>query len=298
MKKIALLTWWTQEIEISLKSAKNVEAHLTKKHKVDTFCLPEDICKFVSQQDKYDLIIPMGHGEYIEDGKIFGLLEMMNKPFLLSWSEWHCISMNKYLTNMIAQDLWFTVPQTFLVQEISDIKKGKIKGKLFVKPNHWGSSLDAGIFDTIEKATKLIQKILKYDDVIIQKAIKWREFTVSVVGDYNKKITPIAITEIVTSRAFFDFDAKYKRAETQEITPAKIDKKMQITLEKMSIAIHKRLKLKTLSRIDFFYSKGIFYFIEVNTIPGMTDKSFLPQALAYHGYKSLGAFLEEQIKNM
>ena len=56
------------------------------------------------------------------------------------------------------------------------------------------------------------------------------------------------------------------------------------------------MKLKTLARIDFIYSKGKFYFLEVNTIPGMTDKSFLPQALAYHGYKSLGEFLEEQIK--
>ena len=139
---------------------------------------------------------------------------------------------------------------------------------------------------------------VKYDDVIIQQAIKGREFTVSVIGDYNKKVKPIAVTEVVTSREFFDFAAKYQWAGTEEITPAQIDKKMQTALEKMSMVIYKRMKLRTLSRIDFLYSKGKFYFLEVNTIPGMTDKSFLPQALAYHGYKSLGEFLEESIKNI
>jgi len=240
----------------------------------------------------------MGHGEYLEDGKIIALLEMMDKKFLLSSSESHCICMNKYLTNLLVQDLGFTVPQSYLIQHIDDIKICKIKGRIFVKPNHGGSSVDTGVFDNISKAKKLIQTILKYDDVIIQQAIKGREFTVSVVGDYDKKVTPIAITEVVTSREFFDFAAKYQWAGTEEITPAQIDKKMQNTLEKSAVAIYKRLKIRTLSRIDFLYDKGKFYFLEVNTIPGMTDKSFLPQALAYHGYTSLGAFLEEHIKNI
>ncbi len=197
---------------------------------------------------------------------------------------------------MIVQDVGFTTPQSCLIQHTDDMKTCKIKGRLFVKPNHGGSSVDSGVFDNIAKAKKLIQTILKYDDVIIQQAIKGREFTVSVIGDYDKKVTPIAVTEVITAREFFDFAAKYEWAETQEITPAQIDKKMQSTLEKTATKIYKRMKLKTLARIDFIYSKGKFYFLEVNTIPGMTDKSFLPQALAYHGYKSLGEFLEEQIK--
>ncbi|MEI7563090.1 MAG: ATP-grasp domain-containing protein [bacterium] len=223
---------------------------------------------------------------------------MMDKKFLLSGSESHCICMNKYLSNMVVQDIGFTVPQSCLIQHIDDIKTCKIKGKIFVKPNHGGSSVDTGVFEDIKKAKKLIQTILKYDDIIVQQAIKGREFTVSVIGDYNKKVTPIAVTEVITSREFFDFEAKYQRAGTEEITPAQIDKKMQTALEKMSVAIYKRMKLKTLSRIDFLYNKGGFYFLEVNTIPGMTDKSFLPQALAYYGYTSLGEFLEESIRNI
>lgn len=298
MKTIALLTWWTKEREISLKSAKNVESQLKKNHKVDVFVLPEDTNKFLSLHEKYDLIIPMAMGSYIEDGKIIGLLEIMDKEFLFSGSEALCICMNKYLTNMVIKDLWFTVPQDFLIQDIDDMKACKIRGKIFVKPNHWGSSIDIGIFDNINKAKGLIQTILEYDDVIIQQAIKGREFTVSVIGDYDKKVTPIAVTEVITSKEFFDFEAKYQWIDTQEITPAKIDKEMQTTLEKISTTIYKKLRLKTTSRLDYMYSKGKFYFIEVNTIPGMTDKSFLPQALAYHGYKSLGEFLEESIKNI
>jgi len=237
-------------------------------------------------------------GSYIEDGKIIGLLEIMGKEFLFAWSEALCLCMNKYLTNMVIKDLWFTVPQDFLIQHIDDIKICKIKGKIFVKPNHWGSSIDIGIFDNINKAKALIQTILEYDDVIIQQAVKGREFTISVIGDYNKKVTPIATTEIITSRDFFDFEAKYEWKDTQEITPAEIDKKMQTTLEKISVTIYKKLKLKTMSRIDFIYSKGKFYFIEVNTIPGMTEKSLVPQALAYHGYESLGVFLEECMREL
>lgn len=199
---------------------------------------------------------------------------------------------------MIVQDLGFTVPQSCLIQHIDDINTCKIKGKIFIKPNHGGSSLDIGVFENSEKAKKLIKTILQYDDVLIQKAISGREFTVSVIGDYDKKVTPIAITEIITSREFFDFDAKYTWSDTEEITPAQIDKKIQTSLEKISVAVYKRMKLRTLARIDFIYNKGKLYFLEVNTIPGMTEKSFLPQALAYHGYKSLGEFLEEEIKNM
>lgn len=298
MKKIALLSGWIEEREISLKSAKNVQKHITKIHKVDIFILPEDINRFIQGYDDYDLIIPVSHGKYIEDGKIIALLEILKKPFLFSWSETHNICMNKYLTSIIAQDLWFTIPQHYLIQDIDDIKTCKIKGRIFIKPNHWGSSIDIGIFDNITKAKKLIQTILKYDDVIIQQAIKGREFTVSVIGDYDKKVIPIAVTEIITARDFFDFKAKYERVETQEITPAKINKKMQTILENISIILYKKLKLKTMGRIDFIYNRGKFYFIEINTIPGMTEKSLLPQALLYHGYESLGEFLEEYIKSI
>lgn len=298
MKKIALLTWWTKEREISFKSAKNVENNLRPKHKVDVFILPEDILKFIKQHDKYDIVIPMGHGAYLEDGKTIALLEMIDSKFLLSSSESHCICMNKYLTNLLVQDLGFTVPQSCLIQHIDDIKTCKIKGKIFVKPNHGGSSIDTGGFDNIAKAKRLIQRILKYDEVIVQQTVKGRELAVSIIGDWDKKVTPIAITEAITSRKFLDFAAKYQWAGTQEITPADISKKKQTELEKITTTIYKRMKLKTLGRIDFIYSKGKFYFLEVNTIPGMTEKSFLPQALAYHGYKSLGEFLEESIKNI
>ena len=79
--------------------------------------------------------------------------------------------MNKYLTNTVVQDLGFTIPQHCLVQRINDVKTCKIKGKFFVKPNHGGSSIDIGVFENKDKAKKLIQTILKYDEVIIQQAI-------------------------------------------------------------------------------------------------------------------------------
>ena len=73
---------------------------------------------------------------------------------------------------------------------------------------------------------------------------------------------------------------------------------MKKELERMSISIYKRLKLRTLSRIDFMYSKGKFYFLEANSIPGLTGESLVPQALTYYGYESLGEFLEESMRNI
>jgi len=297
MKKIALLTGWSKEKEISFRSAKNIENNLKKTHKVDIFVLPEDIGKFFATHKNYDLVVPMGHGEYIEDGKIIGLLEILNKKYLLSSAETHAICMNKYLTNLMVKDLGFTVPESVLVQKIDDIKNIKFKNKFFVKPNHGGSSVDTSVFENVAKAKKTITHILTYDDAIVQQAIKGREFTVSVIGDYDKKPQAIAVTEVVTKREFFDHAAKYEWKDTQEITPANIDKKMQKELENTALTIYTILKIRTLSRIDFLYSKGKFYFLEVNTIPGMTEKSFLPQALEYHG-TTTEKFFNDAIKNL
>jgi len=172
------------------------------------------------------------------------------------------------------------VPENVLIQNKEDIKRWK-KGelvprkntKVFVKPNHGGSSIDTGVFENITQAEKLIKKILSYDDAIIQKAIVGREFTVSIIGDFDKKPEAIAVTEVITKRAFFDYAAKYEWKDTQEITPAQIDKKMQKELETIALTIYKKLKIRTLARIDFMYSKGHgptkgeFYFLDVNTIP-------------------------------
>jgi len=103
---------------------------------VDVFILPEEINKFFKTHGNYDLIIPMGHGEFIEDGKIISLLEILNKKYLLSSAETHAICMNKFLTNLMVKDLGFTVPESILVQKIDDIKNIKFKNKFFVKPNH------------------------------------------------------------------------------------------------------------------------------------------------------------------
>lgn len=295
MKKIAVICWWNSaEKEISIRSWKtwfnNVDSKLFKK---DFFIFPDNYNKFIKDYKKYDLIIPVFHGVWWEDWEIFAFLKTLWKKYLYSDFETHCILMNKFFTNMFVKNLWYQVPKSFLVQKLQDFDNIKLLWKVVVKPNRWGSSVDTDIFDNLNKAKKLVKKILSYDDVIIQQAIKWRELTVSLFGDYDKEIRMAWIIEIKTKRKFFDLKAKYDMKYTQELCPAPIDKKLEEKLEQISLDLYYRFKIKTLSRIDFIHSQEDWknYFLEINTIPWFTPVSLLPQSVLYYWFKSIQEFI-------
>ena len=116
----------------------------------------------------------------------------------------------------------------------------------------------------------------KYDNnILIETFIKGREFSVGVVM-YNNQIVVLPITEIITSNDFFDYQAKYE-GKSEEITPANLENNLKIKLEETAKNIYKKLKIKGLSRSEFILKDNEFYFLEINTVPGLSEESILPQ---------------------
>ena len=295
MKKIALITWWNnKEREISLISAKYMLDNIdSEKYEVDYFDFPNDKQNFLNNYSKYDLVFPLIHWVWGEDWEITAFLEFVWKKYLFSSSLSHKLCLNKDLSWIIAKSKWFLTPETFLIKDISDIEKLDINYKIFVKPCNWGSSVDNWVFENISEAHDFIKNILTYDTVLVQEFIKkQREFSVTIVGDYDKNPQVFAISEVISQKEIFDYDAKYKSDWAIEVIHAKVDDELKQNISQMCLWIYKLFELKTFSRVDILYNDWKIYFLEVNTIPGVTPMSFVPQAIISN-WKTIKEFLNE-----
>ncbi len=297
MAKIAVLYGGTSsERDVSIQSGEFVYKSIDEtKFDKDFFVFPEDKDKFIEKYAEYDLAIPVFHWIDGEDGQIFAFLNTLGVKSLYSDFSSHLICLNKNLTNSMLRKTSLNTIPSHLCQNIKQFEQLSIKGKIFIKPNQWGSSIDTGIFDNLQEAKDLVKQILKYDDVIVQKYIPIdREFSVSVFGDYNKQPQVAGITEIITKRDYFDYKAKYDLDQTREVTPADVDKKLEEQLKEQSLKVYKIFELKTLSRIDYIFHNDEIYFLEVNTIPWFTGSSLFPQALRHFGL-NVTDFFSKQI---
>ncbi len=306
MKKIAILTWgpW-YEREIALKSSKLFEKYLAIDFK--TYVLPEEIDVFLSERDLFDGVIPIFHGEFWEDGKIFALLDIlwMNYPF--SSSEVHAFCLNKYLTNQLLSWAGILTWKQFLIDEreqinltpesIFEAHRNEIQEIWFpfiMKPTHWGSSFYTYKIrdksDFIEKAWECFWKIS--DSFLIQEFIVWDEYSVSIVWW-------VALPHIMKVQKehseVFNYTNKY--VDDLERFPD-IESVLWDMLISQAEKIFWILWCKTLSRVDFIVRDSVPYFLEINTIPGMTEVSILPKAWQLSGksLKEFVAFIVSEIK--
>lgn len=298
MKKVALITGWeNKEREISLLSAKNVFENIdTTKFAVEVFDFPAWKNDFIKHSQNFDIVLPFIHGVGGEDGAITAFCEFVGVPCLFSSSQVHRLCLDKNLSNLFAKNAWFDAPESYLIRSIDKLKNVDIAWKVFIKPCNGGSSVDNGVFENVFAWQELIEKILTYDEVIVQEFIqKEREFTVSIIGDYDKNPEVMAISEVITQKEIFDYDAKYKADGAIEVVHAELDAALQTFITSTALKIYKMFQLKTFSRIDFLYADNKLYFLEVNTIPWFTKMSFVPQAILSSG-KTIGEFLTQTIE--
>jgi D-alanine-D-alanine ligase len=165
----------------------------------------------------------------------------------------------------------------------------KLKLPVFVKPNNGGSSIGMSKVYKPEDLGEAIEKAFKEDDqVLVEQMVKGREFTVGVFKSKGE-ITVLPITEVMTEKDFFDFEAKYQ-GKSSEVTPAEIDEVVANKIRKAAKKIYQVLNCRGVVRIDFIYNEevGEPFMLEVNTIPGQTDASIIPQQV-----KSLGWDLKD-----
>ncbi len=265
--KIAIITGGqTGEREISIKSAHNVQS-LIDFAETELFVFPEEKESFVDRVKIFDLAIPVIHGAGGEDGTIQKIFKSLNIPFIFSDVYTHEIGIDKIKTKSFVKGLGI----------ISPLETDAYP--LFAKPRFGGSSVASKLCNTPEDFSVLV-KDNPGIELIKETPIKGCEFTVGVV-EYKGRNIVLPVIEIIPKGEFFDFENKYDPDKlATEICPAKIDVKLSEELQKQALLVHTHLKARHISRSDFIVtSSGDIYFLEVNTIPGMTATSLIPKML-------------------
>lgn len=223
-----------------------------------------------------DLVLNMLHGKDGEDGVIQGLLEILGFPYTGSGVLASAIAMDKVKSKLIWQRLGLNTAEFEFISTDTDWQ-GLINkfGKVVVKPVNGGSSLGIAIVDNAADLEKQYQSALAFDsDVIAEKFISGTEYSTGVLGD---ELFPTV--QLETPREFFDYEAKYEDENTKHICPPELSSEKLSELESLVKEAYDSLGCTGLARIDLMQEgDGDFYLLELNTIPGMTNHSFVPMA--------------------
>ena len=250
---------------------------------------------------KIDLVIPLGHGTFMEDGRLQGILDSLHLSYIFSGCLSSALAMNKNLTKVIARSEGLTVAADLMIKRGDKINATKIMKTLglpiVIKPNQAGSSVGVSIAqNTKEFKNGLAAALNLGEEVLLEQFIGGRELTCAVFGNKPPRALPVA--EIIPKvSGWFDYKAKYLTDGSDEICPADIPKIISQKIQKDSLTIFKSLGCEDLARVDFIWNKrsNKIYFLEINTIPGMTAQSLAPKIAEVAGM-NFTIFIEKLIK--
>lgn len=286
--KIAVLYGGTSgEREVSLSSGKGIINALKENgHEVIGIDFqPSEIDKII--QLDVELVFIGLHGKFGEDGRIQGLLDMMEIPYVGSGVLASALAMDKEKAKQIFHTAQIPVAKSraYKVTDQTDLNKLEKKIQtLFslpfvIKPNREGSTLGLTIVEDYKQIQVAVNNALKSDDVIlVEDFIQGMEMTVPVLGPIGKE-DALPIIEIIPKNEFYDYESKYSIGGSEHIIPARIDEKTTKLIQDYAIKAHQALGCKTYSRVDFILDKNNTPIIlEVNTLPGMTPTSLFPDA--------------------
>jgi len=222
------------------------------------------------------------HGTCGEDGKIQAVLDQLGVPYTGSGCLGSALAMDKHLTKQIVSAEGVHTPAwkyvKYTVSDIDDIVTGTPL-PCVVKPLDSGSSVGVSIPETPEALKAALLENLHRGEVLIEEYIKGREIDVGVLDD-----RALPSIEITPKRGFYDYENKYQPGATVEVTPAPLDPAVERKLGEAALIAHRKLGLRAYSRADFILDeKGTIWFLEINTLPGMTPTSLLPQEAAAVG---------------
>lgn len=230
-----------------------------------------------------DVVFNALHGKNGEDGKVQATLEMFGIPYTGSGHMGSALAMDKVLTKEIVRTKGVSTPPFAVYrpkeEEIPDIA-AKTEVPCVVKTPTGGSSVGVYIVKNRDELEPVLLACLKYsNEILVEQFIEGRDFTCAVL---NGRALPSV--EIVPKLDFYNYENKYKAGATEEICPARIDPALEKKMGEMALRVHEILGLRTYSRSDFMIDRDKnVYFLEVNTLPGMTGTSLVPQEAAAVG---------------
>lgn len=230
------------------------------------------------------------HGTPGEDGKILAYFEILGIPFTSSGSISSALTFNKAYCNQVVKNAEIVeVANSMHLFKGNPYKEEEILKKInlpcFVKPNQGGSSVGMSKVNKPIELMPAIEKAFNEDsEVIIEEFIEGRELTMGVFK-YNNEIITFPITEVKSKKEFFDYEAKYNPDLNEEITPASIPISLKEKIENTSSHLYEILNLKGVVRFDYINSLNGLYFLEVNTVPGLSAESIVPKQVRNKGWK-------------
>jgi D-alanine-D-alanine ligase len=316
-KRVALLYGGnSSEAGVSVKSGKNVAKYLdSAKYEVyeilvtgRDWSVQNPDCKN-AQIDKsdfsfllsdgtkitFDIALIMIHGTPGEDGMIQGYFDMVGVRYSTCPSIVSAITFNKYACKCFLRDSGINLPKEFFLRKGDKYSVDEISAKLgypmFVKPNDGGSSFGVTKVKSLHGLEAAINEAFKEDDrVLIEEFIEGREMT-NGAFDSSGELTVLPVTEIISENEFFDYEAKYLGA-SKEICPAQIPDVLRDEIMANTAKIYRHLGCRGVVRVDYIVNESGIYFLEINTVPGMTEMSLVPQQVKVAGM-SMSEFLDK-----
>lgn len=306
------------EHEVSVTSAKSIMSNLNKeKYEISEIYITKEgewqnkegnsIENIFEILNNFDVVFPVLHGLYGEDGTIQGLLEMLKVPYVGVGVLGSAVGMDKVYTKIIFDKA--EIPQakyvyikkkkegyTYVQEDFEELdlplkeicKKinEKIDFPMFVKPSNSGSSVGINKAHNMEELEEYIEYAGRFDTkILVEENINAQEIECAVLGNENPKAS--CTGEILPADEFYSYDAKYKNAESKTQIPANVSEEIENKIRNLAIRAYKSLDCKGLSRVDFFVEKqtGKIYINEINTMPGFTSISMYPKLWENSGLK-------------
>ncbi len=285
-KKVIILAGGiSKERLISLDTAKSVYKELKKNNNYNSIIVEPD-SNFLKKIKSFkpDIIFNALHGQFGEDGYMQTILESLKINYTHSGVLASAIAMDKeiskkiFLNNKILTPKYIKYNFNKKNKEIISLIQKKLKFPVVIKPINEGSSVNVYIC-TKKNLIKNLKKLSAYNEILIEKFIPGREIQAAIMG--NMKLGAI---ELKPKRKFYDYKAKYSvKAKTKHIIPVNLEKREMEEIMNIALKAHKLIGCKGITRSDFKFYKKKFYLLEINTQPGMTKLSLVPEIASYRG---------------
>ena len=315
MKRVAVIEGgYSSEKEVSVKSAQTVfdnldrtkfepikvlidENEWTAYDDLGRYPINKNDFSFTKNGSKcnFDYAFIVIHGTPGEDGKLQGYLDMIGIPYNTSSAAITALTFQKFHCNQFLKNFGINVAEAVLIKGGDQPNLDEIVDKValpcFVKPTDGGSSFGVTKVKSKEELFPAINAAFEHGtEVVVEEFIEGKELTNGVYRD-NEGIKALPITEIISENEFFDYEAKYN-GKSNEVTPAKISDALTAKIKALTIHIYSTLGMKGIARVDYIIdSNNSPFVIEINSVPGMSKESIVPQMVAKGGL-SLGKILE------
>jgi len=240
------------------------------------------------KRTRFDVVFNAIHGTPGENGLLQGYLGMLKIPYTSCNVTTSALTFNKAFCKTVVAGAGILTPPSIHLYKDRDAEIRQVPDSVgipcFVKPNNGGSSVGMSKITSLQQFPEALEKAFREDDeALVEKLIAGRELTCGVIRTRGEVIA-LPVCEIVAKNEFFDYEAKYTKGKADELVPAQVPDEVSKECRRISRFLYDLLNCNGVVRFDYIFSQGAFYFLEINTVPGLTDASIVPKIIRAHGW--------------